>query len=427
MNGIRVVTLAGILLILAAPCTVAQVQEFSPIQLANTPQGEAPAGTPTVPDRLRYNEAAVHMLNGQNYTGFYGGLLNDSILLVSRGQDVRIALGDMKELTIETALDRGSFALSGMLAGMYLGVALTGKGSGPSGYAKEPPPLGGLLLGIPGLVLFGSFRFPGSQTFVFSGNPEDDATELSELKEFLQGGPGRSRIHFTMSGGWVTTRGSSKPAGLYSGVPFSTPWVLPEQMPSIETPTLNLLRRFQLTYSILPWLEAGVAYVNVSEPSVVGYARTSLIDSVAVFSGYSEWYTASANLAVGVVEPLRTLLPRALSFKAGAGIGFGKVDARTDHTQHTVKRFRQTYYPGHTYEYWREQSVTSSPQTLSEMRMAFSLFGSVDLRLGQMATVGLSVDYTSLLGDGLPAVPEWNWKSRPFANACVGVTIGCHF
>ena len=428
MKESSAVTVLFLLFVCMAVPLEAQQQEYSPIRHSLSPDSRTPALVPGVPYDLRYNAVNVQTHDGVSRTGFYSGLVNDSVMLVSGGEDVVIAFRDVKSFTIDTKQDGASSGLFGALAGVYLVAALSGEGSGPAGYAKDPFEFapGSIVMALPGYALFGLFTFAGSQEFDFSGNPDRDAAELSALKEFLQGGPGRTKLHFVMHGGWVSTRNASKPSGLYSSIPIYNPAVLPAEVHDYKGLTsTNLLRRFQITYNIRRWLELGLAYVSVSEPPTSGFARTSLTDSVATFSGHSESFKGTAFLVVGVTEPLQDMLPHIVSIKAGAGVGIGTIDGQFERPLSTVVHVRQISY-GHTYEYWRQQSYVSVPQVFSGMRLALSLFGSADLRLAQAVSVGFFADYTMLAGQGLPEVPEWNLGSRPLGNVCLGLVLGWH-
>lgn len=428
MKEFSAVTVLFILLAHMAVPLEAQQQEYSPIRHSPSPDSRTPAVVSGVPYDLRYNAMNVQTHDGVSRTGFYSGLVNDSLMLVSGGEDIVIALRDVKSFTIDTKQDGESSGLFGALAGVYLVAALSSEGSGPAGYAKDPFEFaaGSIVMALPGYALFGLFRFAGSQEFDLSGNSDRAEAELSALKEFLQGGPGRTKLHFTMHGGWVSTRNASKPPGLYSSVPTYDPTVLPAHVLNYgRLSSINLLRRFQITYNIRRWLELGLAYVSVSEPPAYGFARNSLTDSAATFSGYSESFKGKAFLLVGVAEPLQDMLPHIVSIKAGAGVGIGAIDGQFERPLSTVVHVRQTSY-GHTYEYWRQQSYVSVPQVFSGMRLALSLFGSADFRLTQSASVGFFADYTMLAGEGLPEVPEWNLGSRPLGNVCLGLVLGWH-
>ena len=428
MKEFSVVTVLFVLLVHMAVPMEAQQPEYSPIRHSPSPDSRTPTVLPGVPYDLRYNAVNVQTHDGVSRTGFYSGLVNDSLMLVSGGEDIGIALRDVKSFTIDTKQNGESSGLFGALAGVYLVAALSSEGSGPAGYAKDPFEFapGSIVMALPGYALFGLFRFAGSQEFDFSGNSDRDEAELSALKDFLQGGSGRTKLHFTMQGGWVSTRNASKPPGLYSSVPTYDPTALPANVLDYKRlSSINLLRRFQITCNIHRWLELGLAYVSVSEPPAYGFIRIGLTDSLATFSGYSESFKSTAFLLVGVAEPLQDMLPHIVSIKAGVGLGVGTVDGKVERSVSRIVPIRRTSY-GHTYEYWTQQSLVSTPQTLSGTRLAFSLFGSADLRPNQSVSIGLHAEYTTLSGPGLPEVPEWNLTSRLLGNACLGVTLGWH-
>ena len=420
-----VVTVLTVLITQTMVQVQAQPEEGSPVRSTSAAQVQTAAVMPLVPDNLRYNVVEVQTRAGYTVAGYYSGLVGDSIMLVSRGADVVIALRDLTRFKIATEADPGPSAVFGALAGVYFGSALFAHAEGsPAGYlsARDDFSAAYVLAALPGYAVFSLFNFSGSEVFTFSGDEQHDADEQSELKEYLKGGLPRSTVHLTVQGGWVSTRISSKPSGLLSHPSMPT-YYDPSAREPESALNLNLLRRFQLTINVLPWLEAGVAYVSVSEPQMAGYVRSDINDSLVVFSGYAESFKGTAFLLVGIAEPLQKFLPSICCFKTGAGVGLGNVEVSTGRSSTTLER-KRSYGP---YTYWITQSATSSPSAFSEKRMALSVFGSADLRINRSVSVGLFADYTVLLGTGLPEVPEWNFASRALGNTCLGFALGWHF
>ncbi|HTR98443.1 MAG TPA: hypothetical protein VML00_01765, partial [Bacteroidota bacterium] len=202
-----------------------------------------------------------------------------------------------------------------------------------------------------------------------------------------------ARIHIRLSAGEVSFSG-----GPTSAAAFSNPFA---------GARLACFRRGTVTYSIEPWIEVGLGFVDFSEPSVT-------IDNWTTQS-YTISEHSSENLlfcAIARISPLQSVLPGWVSVDLGAGLGVAGIDWRV-----------ATLSPGTGWG-----STTSTPSGESNpTSLGVTVFGGLTLYPDDHLSIGFAVDYTGAPFLTLPALPDFGMSARAPGNACVGFEIGLQF
>jgi hypothetical protein len=338
---------------------------------------------------------------------------DDTLVVLTANREMAVPLADIRRIIWSYERGPGRGPVIGAVAAGYLGAYLYAQSQNYGGFVRSENWVGYALFVPPSIALGAGIGYlvdPGSshaeRVFDFTGDEESKSDERARLVRAVTQDSPESKVHITFQGSHVYPRGPQLVVGnsspMYDG--------------SRVISDFNLLRKAQLTYSITPDLEAGIAFVWFGEPpqSSYGYASSGDFYS-ASFSG-TQSLQAIGKCLVAVYQPLYGVLPSRLGLRVGGGAGIASLDyARTT----GVFTFSPDG-PG---------TQQDSYFSVSDNVVVWYLFGQIEYELVDGLSVGLVVDNVFGPSRGAPAVPEASIPGQElqFGNSSVGFTLGFHF
>ncbi|MBT8386357.1 MAG: hypothetical protein KJO12_03005, partial [Ignavibacteria bacterium] len=350
---------------------------------------------------ILYSLVIAQEKNGNFSTGFLIGLKSDTLVIHSKDQNRDIAINDLISISIETPAKGGmrGVAIGGILGTYVFFLAFMQAENEPFAYWQNDSPGGQALVSSLGALLGSAVGYAidispdeSTEIFNFSGDDANRNKELQRLKKFLTGSESASKLHLNFQLSQVSTR-LSELENDQNGYPYSYR----------DVTSFNLLRKIQMTYSILDELEIGGAVSWFGEPSVSWYNYTSGTNEN---SSGEQTYKGTGYYAIAVYNPFHSIFPETLSWKVGAGIGSGNVD-------YELTEFRNSGF-------------TQGDTTIASFNK--SLFSAIiytqfDLYLYDMFSLGLVADYIYLPKE-IPEISELDIRSRNLGNFSFGLTLG---
>ena len=358
------------------------------------------------PGRYLFHDATVVLLDGTELRGLCAGITRDSFRLWQPGMIRGFTFTQIRSLMVCREGHPASGALYGLVIGGYAGFLIGGlerENPGYFGGTREfvYAPAGtdaawtdAALMGFAGGMV-GYFIGGGSGSndrYDLTGPEPSRQRTIDELRGFVSPATA-ARIHIRLSAGVVS----------FSGVPSS-----PAAFLGASAGTrLACFRRGTVTYSLEPWIEVGLGFVDFSEPGVTSETWSA--------QGYALSEQSSENLlfcAITRTSPLRSVLPGWVSVDLGAGLGVAGIDWRVETPAPWIG--------------WG--STTSTPSRESNPKsLGMTVFGGLTLYPDDHLSIGFAVDYTGPPFLTLPAVPDFGMAARTPGNACVGFELGLQF
>jgi hypothetical protein len=358
------------------------------------------------------NQALIFRPNQDAIRGKIAEIREEYIVVLSSEREVTVPFADISRiiLTYEQGSSRGPIygAVLAGYASTY--VLVTSQDHGGFVRSRDLPIY--LIVVVPSIALgvgIGYLVDPGSaqkeEVFDFTGTDEAKAQEKARLVRAATHQARETKVHITFQGGHVN-----------SNMPTFT---LPNSITSYDNDGIsefNLLRKAQVTYSVVPEVEVGVALVWFSEPpqSSFGYETFSNGDSKS-YSG-SQSFEASGKYIVGLYKPLYHLLDSRLDLKVGGGLGTASINcSRTT----TVWTYSQS----------GSGSQQSSSFNVSDNFLVAYLFAQLEFEFVDGLSLGLVFDKVFAPSREAQAVPEAQIPAQTmhFDNTSVGFTISLHF
>ena len=366
--------------------------------------------------RLAYREITLYLRDGTVVVGRLLGADTESVRVLRDGPDLDVPFRDIKKavMSVEGKHSRG--LLPGVVMGLFLGNGLfTGAFSRPGNYLQrfsidsEYAAIAILYLGLIESAFVAAGGAMGSiiasgtrhRAFEFPGDPEGSRESRDKFLRFIDGEPEPARFHLLIQGGHVYPRVSRtfdaalEEAGLTSLYDWS------------DLSQFSLLRAFELSYSLKPWLRTGIRMSFPGEP--VG--ETYIENEIGYYTSLSQEFKATAYHAVCSVEPLRRKPSDALSWSVGLGVGAAAVRLRRE-----MSAYRDNDY------------VTSQAETKKTLPSAVA-FTALQFRLNEVFSAGIAADFTFMPAATVPALPDLGLPARKvgLSNASVGFVLGYHF
>jgi hypothetical protein len=234
----------------------------------------------------------------------------------------------------------------------------------------------------------------------------------------------RKKIHLSLQGGHVFPRISSRYKSLFQaeGYEVSKSAYCYYSGCAEGANDFNMLRKVQLTYSIKPYLDVGLAMSWLGERPISGHKETSF-QAYDPYWGYqytardyhdfSQQVSSKGYFAVVVCRPLFNQTPKNISWNAGLGVGTIKTD------------FVLQSYGYDTYSYVDATEVSK----LSKHQIGAMAFTELNFNLTEGLSLGFAADYAFAPSIETPALPEAGIPAQRIrgVNGSVGFNLGLHF
>ena len=337
---------------------------------------------------------------------------NEYVVVLTSEREVMVPFSEISRIILTHEQRSPSGPLYGMVLGGYAGMYLVATARGQGGYVESRSGWGSgtIFFAFISLAAGGGMGYlvdPGLTTkdevFDFTGSDEEQLAEQSRLALAVRGELRESKVHFTIQGSRV-----------YTSVPTIS---LPRSFEYSSVTKFNLLRRAQVTYSVLPRVEAGIALVWFGEPaqSVSAYQSLGNGDSKS-YTG-SQTFEATGKYVVALYRPLHQILKPPLGVRIGGGLGSASVEFNR---KVSVSTYMQGGGPS------VQQTSTFN---VSDNFLVGYLVGQLDIELSEGLALGLVADKVFGPSRKAPGVPEANIPPQTvrFENASVGFTINLHF
>ena len=361
-------------------------------------------------NQILYNLTEVIDKNGDMTRGFLFGLKSDSLILIRNEEKYFYSLKDIINIEIEYNRKNYKGLLIGSFAGAYLGnILFFTADEQPTAYwdnqdagAKAAVSLLFALVGggIGYLIDLAVEEGEGSNSFDFNMNDDKWQTEFERLKNFLIGNEQENRIHINFSLSQVKTR--------YSEMENNA--TLNHYNYYNHVTSFNLLRKIQVTYSLLSFLDIGGSVCWFGEPSFYYYYPYSYTGELT--GNGSQTYEGVGYYATAVYYPLKSFLPKTISWNIGTGIGIGNVNYLFEEMR-TIGT-----YPNITEE--------QTSKKIDESVFSAMISSQIDIFLVNELSLGFIVDYIYVPGE-MPAIPETDIGTKSLSNFSYGASLGFHF
>jgi hypothetical protein len=399
----------------------------SPAAAAAGPQEASPrpgSATRLAAAAVLYQGVTVQRLDGSVVSGALLGIGDDALLIRRGGREEAIPRSELRRVVIEREKDKPGYAVAGIPIGFVVDRALMGHLADgqpglflSTGYRGEFN-LWDLLL-IAGVGSLGYFGGPllesGQAEFEPGPGSPRAAREWDALRRYVLGIFSPPRFHVEFFGGKLALPARDGFLDQLRGLGYSTGYAYELDTSYTEaTGAVNLMRRVRISFSISPRFAVGLAWVDLSQPSVSGTRS----------EGYNPVHSAAQRLscrgyfAVGSYEPLKSLLPSRVAWEAGLGAGL--IRAR-----YSLSTAVDSYF----YAYLSSSSVSRNDQGFSRTDPAGLLFTSLRYYLNSHTSIGLSADTVLAPSAQVNAVPELGLAARTIrlGNSGIGLTLGVHF
>jgi hypothetical protein len=391
--------------------------------LAQEPAAESKDQRLSISKQMLYTEIWVYLRDGPPIFGLLAGIEPGSLIVRKDGQDIPVPPERLQKVILKTDSNLNRNMLYGMVAGLYAGsIVLFHESYQPFAFAEKLKdseyqfefiyePLF-VACGI-GLGYLAILVESGEKVFDFGSSQEAQIAAWEKLRGFIAGVPQPAKIHSSIYGGTV-----------YPGVSSHYDRILGDAgyRSYAGASRFNLLRRAQVTYSLAPPLEFGVAYLSASEPSAY-YSFYGGDSDTAVWMSFDPGYFQKGMYLVGAFRPR-------WSQKASGAVGFGVGAARA---RIAFSGFRNVteYVLDVTRGYSIWLTVEEKQLSYKNKKTFFSGFAYAELsiRLYEHLHVGISGDYVLKHTVEIPAFEDFGLPARKvrLGNGSIGIAIGWHF
>jgi len=402
-----------ILIMLAYPCNTFGKQQHKQSLISISQTNIAPD--------VFYKKVVVYLKGGDVLTGLLVGVENDLFIIRAGKKNEKVPLNNITKITIETERKLGQHLSCGMILGTYLGNAIFNRAENqPIAYMKKIESgweiffQNAMFVSLGGGLgyLFSMIAEREEKKFNFEGSDQKRQDEWRRFLKYMSQERSRKRLHISIQGGSVFTNVSRKYSGILENSGF---WILLYQPQKISygwdygmnpASNFNLLRKLQLSISLKPQIEFGVALISLGEPFLHGENRESWVNQSLSTNGI---------YAVGIYKFFISEIPKGFSWNVGAGAGAAKVDFSLEHIE----------YFG--YPIYDEVVVTS--HSIKETRFSTVFFTELNFYLYNSLSLGLVADYVFVPSENAPGIPELNIPEQRLrlGNGSIGFNFSFHF
>jgi hypothetical protein len=367
-------------------------------------------------------QALIFRPNQEVIRGTIAEIGEQSIVVLSSGQEIAVPIADISRIiwTCDPGPARGF--LCGAILGGYASSYIYTRSLNNNGFFETGNALMFFLVVPPSMAIGAGIGYlinPGSARkevlFDLAGSDEERARERVRLIEAATDGSRGGDLHVTLQASQV-----------FAHMPELN---LPNSFSSYEISRVtgfNLLRKAQVTYSVAPEWEIGVALVWFGEPlqSSYGYEYSysenpdsnlnKTLTGLQSFEAFGKCIVASYN-------PLYYILDSRFVFKVGGGFGTASINFKR-----TTSLFTWSY---DGYGQNGTNSLQDSYFRISDDYPVGYIFGQIEFTLVDGFSLGLVADKVFGPSSDVPAVPEANIPARTlsFENTSVGFSINFSF
>jgi len=357
-------------------------------------------------------QALIFRPNQDAIRGKLAEIREESIVVLSSDREVIVPFAEISRIILTYEQGPGRGLLYGAVLAGYASTYVLATSQDNSGFVESRDLPWYLIVVVPSIALGAGIGYlvdPGfgqkEEVFDFTGTDQAKTQEKSRLTAAAINGSRESKVHITLQGSQVHTNMPKLAVpGSYTSFDNSS------------TSEFRILRKAQATYSVVPEVEVGVAWVWFSEPpqSSFGYEAINSTDNISynVFQSFD----ASGKYVVALYEPLYRLVDQRLDLKVGGGVGTASIEySRTT----TVWTYTQS----------GSSTQQNSMFNVSENSLVAYLFVQLEFQIVDGLSLGLVADKVFGPSRDAPAVPEARipLQTLRFGNTSVGFTISLHF
>lgn len=340
---------------------------------------------------------------------------DNSLVVLTLHHEEEIMFEDISRVILSGESRSSKGVIHGALLGGYAVTALVGAtDSKPTGYLRRDysSGLGILVILIPSVFAGGGIGYlldPGTdgreEMFDFTGSHGSQTAERKRLQNELKDTKREHGVHISVQGSQIfpsVVKAEESQSSYWGGYGY-------------EVSDFNVLRRLQVTYSILPNVEVGLASVWFGEPS--HYHDLGEWSQ----SGYSRWGGTLTSLdAVGrhlvvVYKPFPESLDGRYELAFGSGIGISSIQYQRNTSVNetvVVNNVSTTSY-------------FNSPFEISETMLSGFVYAQASMKLTENLSLGLIFDYIVAPSKEAPAdvrfgIPK---ETLNFGNTSIGFTF----
>jgi hypothetical protein len=396
------------------------------------PESGKEARIPAASD-LQFSSVIVILRSGAMLGGALVGVESDAVVLQRKGQEEKIPRQDIRRITIEKESNRSRSAFQVMLLGTYLGNVLLFRAEDePAFYLRNDLCSGAIALwetiivgastGL-GFLLSGVLE-RNEQVFEFSDSAKENLANWDRLKRFIMGMGDQKKLHLSLQGGRIYPRISSRYKSLFqaAGYEVSKSAYCYYGGCAGEASDLNMLRKVQLTYSIKPYLDVGLAMSWLGERPISGYKEINfqVYDpywgyqyTAHDYHNFSQQVSSMGYFAVGVFRPFFKQAPRNITWNVGFGVGMIETNFRLE---------------SHYYDYYTYADSTEV-SNLSKQQIGALAFMELNFNLTKGLSLGFAADYAFAPAIEAPGFPEAEIPAQRIGgvNGSIGFNLGLHF
>lgn len=352
--------------------------------------------------QLLHNIVVVTDKQGNANRGFLIGLKADTILFSRQNEQYRYSLKDLISVTIDVEPSNTKGLLIGGVIGAYIAnIAILRAEYQTFAYMSDHElwrsVIFSFLFGAAGGSIGYLIEANSAKVeidFIFSDDQKKWESEFERFRRFIMGTEKEKLLHISIQLSQVSTRLSELADA--------------EHYYYYDVTNFNLMRKFDITYSVFNKINLGLAICWFGEPSFEDWSFEELnYTSILV----QQKYEGIGYYAVGTYEPFQGFSPD-VSWKFGLGIGLGNID-------YHLNTLKENYIEG---EYLAESFETK----ISKNIFSGILYTNLDFYLNNVLSLGFSADYV-YLAKTMPAIPELNVGKSNFGNYSLGINISLNF
>jgi len=374
-----------------------------------------------------FNRVLVYQKEGGTQGGLLVGIQHDSLILQVGTEDVKFPFKNLAKVVVMVEKKMGSYALTGMFVGMYLGSYLVLRDQVQNeAYAQDEMSAAGialwnlLLSAVGGGVglLAGSMIDKDEIEFVFGEDLEKRHKEWERLRNFVLGvDTSYKKVHLSVQGGKVFLRAWNQYKDqIGSGITGS----VSREHEMWNFSSFNLMRSLRFTYSPLRWFDVGASVMWLGEPpwgKRIEASENRVGESHVIITKLD----ATGYYLIGVFKPFAGSMPRSISWELGVGLGAATIDFELEANWNKYDHRRD-------YSQWKDYRG-SFGHANSEKVFSGTVFTTFNLFLHRGLSLGAYADYAYLPDRDAPAVPEVGFEAQKlrFGNASIGFSLGLHF
>ena len=361
--------------------------------------------------QILYNITEVIDKNGNMSLGFLFGLKSDSLILIRNEKKDYYWLKDLVNIEIEYNRANYKGLVIGSVAGAYLGnIIFFTADEQPTAYWDNEDAGGKIAASLLFAFIGGGIGYlvdialedgQRNNSFNFYVEEIQWLEEFERLKEFLIGEEKENKININFNLSQVKTRFSE----------FDNSNDLSSNYYYGGVTSFNLLRKIQITYSLLNYLDIGGAICWFGEPQFYSYSYAwspTTNESVNM----SQQYEGSGYYASAIYYPFKSVFTGIVSWNIAAGIGLGNVNYSFEYIR-TINN-----YPEIT-----EEIIT---EKIDKNVFSAMISSQLDLYLFDELSLGFVIDYIFVPGE-MPAIPNTDIGTKSLSNYSYGASLGFHF